>query len=155
METRTGVASIVSSCERLAAEADGRILLGTGSNRASCFWGCHCRGRQTERSGLGVVVSEVDKSQSGRGEKKKKTKKKKRRDAFFFWVYGTYVDEYVCLPLLHLVVTGWRCRQCDWRLEGVHDQSPEQCVTVLLRVVMGIPWCWPWCWCWCCQASAM
>lgn len=36
-----GGPSIVSSCERLAAEADGRILLGTGTNRArGAGWGC-------------------------------------------------------------------------------------------------------------------
>lgn len=96
--------------------------------------------RQTEKW-AGVVVSEVDKSQSGRGEEKDKEKEETRDKRglgfgrFLFWVYGTYVDEYVCLPLLHLVVTGWRCCQCDWRLGGVQDQSPKQCVTVLLRVV--------------------
>lgn len=34
----TGGPSIVSSCERLAAEADGRILLGTGTNRTNWCW---------------------------------------------------------------------------------------------------------------------
>lgn len=140
METRTGVASIVSSCERLAAEADGRILLGTGSNRASCFWGCHCRGRGRRTSGLGWSSARLIRVSQAEGERKETKNKKETRDKrglgrFLFLgctsTARTWTSTCACL-LLHLVVTGWRCRQCDWRLEGVHDQSPGQCVTVLL-----------------------
>lgn len=96
METRTGVASIVSSCERLAAEADGRILLGTGSNRASCFWGCHCRGRQRE---VGWVWSSARLIRVSQAEEKKKDKEKEetRRFLSFGCTARTWTSTCACL----------------------------------------------------------
>lgn len=76
-----GGPSIVSSCERLAAEADGRILLGTSTNRTSgAGWGCEKRCPLQKKSKIGGREMCVVSCSSARGFDKSHREGNKRSD---------------------------------------------------------------------------